>query len=211
MAINTRIMKGKNASLLLLWVLGIQCVLVGQTIPQTSEQDAVAYEVYSAVLASHRFPVEAKPKLFVIRRETVTNFGTFRNTEPERGTCLRPDAESNPVVGAAIDDFVRVNKRKWRLGEKFKLDTPYKLIEPNEVLSLTGQADWDEFYRRYPGANGFVDFSAVGFNPEKTVAVLSVGRWCGGLCGEGEHLILQRKDGKWVPLEWKGDRCFWAS
>ena len=77
--------------------------------------------------------------------------------------------------------------------------------------AIFNNEDWDKFYRAYRDSAGFVYLSAVGFNADKTVAVVSIGHWCGGLCGEGQYHVLQKKDGRWIPLEWKGDRCSWES
>jgi hypothetical protein len=76
---------------------------------------------------------------------------------------------------------------------------------------MTDDENWDEFYKQYPDSGGFVDLSAVGFNADKTVAIVSKGRWCGSLCGEGAYQVLQKIDGNWIPLKWSGELCSWVS
>ena len=57
---------------------------------------------------------------------------------------------------------------------------------------------WRAFYRRFPGSVGLVTFSRVGFNAARTQAVVSVTRMCGGLCGTGEVVLLDRDPaGRW--------------
>ena len=56
-----------------------------------------------------------------------------------------------------------------------------------------------------------MELSAVGFNVNKTVAVVYMGHYCGALCGGGGFHVLKKKDGKWVALDWKGSSCAWAS
>src|SRR5262249_227524 len=70
---------------------------------------------------------------------------------------------------------------------------------------------WKDFYRKYPESGGWIELSAVGFNPEKTVAVVYVGHHCGNLCAGGHFQVLLKKNGKWAPIEWKGIASAWAS
>jgi len=193
-----------------------QSFLFGQTNQLPIYEDATAYEVYSAVLSSPEVARLSKSKNFVIRQETLRNFGAFLDIEPApTRICLRPDAESAKIIGTAIEDYVKVNKTKWLLQEKFKLEIPYKLVDSKTIVSIinpfTEKEDWKAFYKQYPDSGGFIDLSAVGFNADKSVAVVSQGRWCGSLCGEGEYYVLQKKDGKWIRLEWKGEYCSWVS
>ena len=77
--------------------------------------------------------------------------------------------------------------------------------------TLMSQGRWNEYYRQYPDSGGLLEFSAVGFNPDKTIAVVYMGHSCGDLCGGGTFHVLEKIDGKWKPLEWKGSSCAWAS
>jgi hypothetical protein len=179
-------------------------------------EEKVAYEVYSAILSSFEAARSTKLKRLVIRQETLRNFGAVLDADPSDSICLRPDAESAKIIGSAIADHVKVNKMKWRLQEKFELGIPYQLVSSDVIMSMIGTGNekiqgWEDFYKQYPGSGGFIDFSAVGFNADKTVAVVSKGRWCGPACGAGNYYVLQKKDGKWIPLEWKGERCNWIS
>lgn len=200
----------RNLSLLA-FLLAFQTAVFAQADPIAHLDDPVAYDVYTAVLVSHLSSYRIKPKNFVIRRETITSFGTFLNNESASSICLHPDAESKKLIGTAIEDFVRVNKTKWRLREKFDISLPYQLISAEEIIPFNNKEDWGDFYKKHPDSGGFMDLSAVGFNADWTVAIVSIGRWCGGLCGEGVYYILQKKDGKWIPLDWKGEKCSWIS
>ncbi len=190
--------------------------LFGQITQLPIYDDATAYDVYSAILSSPEVVELSKSKNLVIRQETLRNFGAFLDIDTSSTRiCLRPDADSAKIIGTAIENYVKVNKTKWLLQEKFKLEIPYKLVNSKTIISIinpfTEKEDWKEFYKKYPDSGGFIDLSAVGFNADKSVAVVSQGRWCGSLCGEGEYYVLQKKDGKWIPLEWKGEYCNWVS
>lgn len=188
--------------------------IFGQSDKLPVYEDKTAYEVYSAILTLQEAK-RSEAKNFVIRGETLRNFGAFIDGKFNESICLRPDEESAKVIGTAVEDFKKVNQTKWRLQEKFKLEIPYKLVGTEKVISLikpmTDDENWDEFYKQYPDSGGFVDVSAVGFNADKTVAVVSKGRWCGSLCGEGQYYVLQKVNGEWIPLKWSGELCSWIS
>jgi hypothetical protein len=172
-------------------------------------EDAEAYDVYSAVLSLR--PPRLRNKHFRFRENTITSFGTFANTEIADSICIKPEPEYQPIYGPVIADFVRVNKTKWRLQRNFEVVVPYSFISEKTVLSLTDDKHWEEFYKVDGNDDGFIDLSAVGFNADKTIALVSVGRWCGGTCGEGSYYFLQKKDGKWSIANFPRSGCSWIS
>jgi hypothetical protein len=162
--------------------------------------DANAYEVYAAILPSE-FPLRvAHAKQLVIRRET-------RSYE----MCLKPDKELEAKVGPAIADYVKQNEREWLLQPKLSFTTPYQFLEAGKFEALVSQDGWLEYFRKYPESGGLIELSAVGFNMDKTVAVVYMGHSCGRLCGGGTFHVLEKSDGKWKPIEWKGSSCAWVS
>jgi hypothetical protein len=69
-------------------------------------------------------------------------------------------------------------------------------LVPSSTLSNVWK-DWDDYYRRYPASGGFYWFSAVGFNPARTRALVDMGHACGELCGNGGPRFFEKKGGKW--------------
>jgi hypothetical protein len=69
-----------------------------------------------------------------------------------------------------------------------------------QVLSIfaDGGGWWTEFYRRYPGARGFIRFSKLAFTPAHDQAVVYVSHSCGGLCGTGWLVWLRRSSTRWA-------------
>jgi len=162
-------------------------------------QDPEAYQVYSAIIPLEWPSRVAKAKALVISAET----SHFR-------MCLRPDEESRKIIGAAIEDYVRLSKQSWLLEPRFTLDTPYKLLTSSDFKSAF-KGGWENFYKVHPDSGGYIDLSPVGFDAAKTVAVVYMGHLCGGLCGGGKFHVLEKKDGVWKPLKWNGDSCVWYS
>lgn len=162
-------------------------------------EDTDAYGVYVAIIPSEWPLRDADAKQLVIRRET----RSFQ-------MCLKPDTEIQARVGLAIADHIRQNEKKWLLQPRFSFAIPYQFFEGpfDDILKRGG---WDEYYRQYPESGGLIELSAVGFNVDKTVAVVYMGHSCGDLCGGGTFHVLEKVDGKWKPIEWKGGSCAWAA
>ena len=180
--------------------------LCGQTNQLAYYDDAAAYEIYSSLLSASVTGESSRTPTLIILLETSDSFGSVTDTE-HQSICLRPDAESGKLIGPAISDYLKVNKTKWRLKRNLTLTFPYQLVAREKIFSL----GWNGFYKQYPGSAGYLSLSAVGFNLERSIAIVSIASNCGYLCGEGRYHVLQKKDGKWIPLEWKGEYCTWVS
>jgi hypothetical protein len=190
---------GKIRSSLILALLLLQGVnsTTGKAPPY---EDQEAYEVYSAIIPLEWPLRDAHAKTLIIQNET-------KGYE----MCLRPETEWQEKIGPAISDYVRANAKPSLLQPRIKAGVPYRLIIADELRSTIQTSGWEGFYQRYPDSGGWMELSAVGFNVNKTVAVVYMGHHCGPLCGGGGFHVLEKKDGKWVALDWKGSSCAWAS
>ncbi|MGB7207176.1 MAG: hypothetical protein WBD27_00815 [Pyrinomonadaceae bacterium] len=56
---------------------------------------------------------------------------------------------------------------------------------------------WKAFYKKYPGSQGYLQFSRVGFDDKKEFAIVEFAYTKGCLEGEGHLLILRSVDGQW--------------
>ena len=192
-------MLGKFTSLLILALLLSQGIISssGKAPPY---EDQEAYEVYSAILPLESPLRNAHAKRLIIQNET-------KGFE----MCLRPEEEWQEKIGPAISDYVRSNAKPSLLQPRIQVGVPYHLIAADELTTAIQAAGWEGFYQRYPDSGGWMELSAVGFNVNKTVAVVYIGHHCGPLCGGGGFHVLEKKDGKWVAIDWKGSSCAWAS
>lgn len=175
------------------------CSLSPQTAPAAYE-DADAYEIFSTILPTE-WPLRvAHAKRLVIRSETKAY-----------EMCLRPETEWEEKVGPAISDYLRLNKKPWLLQPRLSSEAPYEFMTADEFKTTLDHGGWDGFYIQHPKSGGLIELSAVGFNHDKTVAVVYMGHSCGMLCGGGAFHVLEKKDGKWTDMDWKGLRCSWVS
>jgi hypothetical protein len=137
------------------------------------------YSVYSAVVALE------KTKGDLLIGDTTVPFSN----------CL--ERNSDKRANAAIEDYKKVNKPRWRLGYHFEMNRPYKLLSAKEADEFL-QPDKRTGEWRLTPESGIHHFSAVGFSVDRTIAFLEMDLACGGLCGHGRPYLLQKKNGRWT-------------
>jgi hypothetical protein len=108
---------------------------------------------------------------------------------------VTPDAASR--FKDAITDYNRRNRKQWLLQRNFQLEKPHEIVSSDTLEALYDKSGWDGFYERYPASGGYLVMSAIGFNSEKTRAIVYTGSVCGGLCGRWGFHLLEKVDGKW--------------
>lgn len=75
-----------------------------------------------------------------------------------------------------------------------------------------GGAGWEGFAERYPhSAHSYITLSPVAFNAHKTIAVVYMDHSCGSLCGGDGFYVLEKRDGIWRDMRWRGTSRAWAS
>jgi hypothetical protein len=138
-------------------------------------KDEEAYNVYSALLP------ETQTSL-LIRYDTVGE-----------NACLSSVRDHDKAAAAALDDYVKVNRTAWALQDKFSLPKPPKLVSMDDLRAMDEEDQ--RTGREKPGSSRtrphFV-LSAVGFNADKTIAVVWIYYDCGGLCGSGRLAVLRK-------------------
>jgi len=184
-------------------------IAYGQAAP-SPYTDVDAYAVYAVVMEAD-WPIRsAKAKKLVIQIETA-DYPKFGDSQTN---CLQPAKGEEAIYGPVIAAFSELNKDPLLLQPKFEASVPYQLVTKasvDEIFAKKGVAGWADFYAKYPDSGGVISMSAVGFNAEKTIAIVYMGHSCGGLCGGGSYHVLQKTGGKWSEVQWKGMTCMWAS
>ena len=67
---------------------------------------------------------------------------------------------------------------------------------------------WSAFHKKYPEANGDLWFSRIGYNSDRTRAIVYFSHVCGGLCGKGGWLNYKKEAGVWHRY---GEQMLWVS
>jgi hypothetical protein len=194
---------------MVLLLIGISIISDAQT-PPVAYNDADAYAVYSTIIPNTWPVTVARTGKLVIEAQT-KDYPSFGD---DKDVCLKPDPGEESTLGPVLKAYKEANKQTWLLQRKFDLAIEYELVPRETIVALfkgKGVEGWKGFYDKYPNSGGTTHMSAVGFNGDKTLALVYMGHSCGGLCGGGSYHLLQRAGDKWVETQWKGTSCSWAS
>lgn len=165
----------------------------------TPEEEKESYEIYSILLRTE-VPPEWKITAWAISQQTQTfpNAGGFHNVRQ----CLNFPRDQEALYLPLIDDYAAKNNKNRTLERKFDLPQ-YSLVDVGRTSGRAGSPS---------PATVIFEVSGVGFNREKTRALVYVGHHCGSLCGGGRYHLLAKKDGTWqVDREFRGMSCLWVS
>jgi hypothetical protein len=132
----------------------------------------------------------------------------------EQGMNLRMDGNGRPIPWAqissqlqskaptlkqtTIDAFRDVNRHQASFQTSLHPVIDYELVESSELEAVFKSGSWPAFYKRFPRSRGILRFSRIGFGEDGSQALFYVSNTCGGLCGVGEYLVMERQDRRWV-------------
>lgn len=101
-----------------------------------------------------------------------------------------------------IDSYVARNAQPSQLLPDMQLGVDYVLLSHEELAEVSSQGNWHEVLQeRYPGSNGYLIFSRVGFNNSLDQAVVYVGEVAGPLMGAGYYYLLEKQNSEWTIKE----------
>jgi len=157
-------------------------------------------------------------KLLVIEDETT---GCPMYEDPEIRIKFGPETKSFAEIvsekmqsaeTSTIENYLERNKISEKIAIPTDVGSKHLLVGKKELASVfrKGEFDmgWTRFYKKYPDSTGLIFFSKVGFSSDHNQAMLYAGRQCGGLCGSGSYLLLNKRNGKWVVEK---DMGLWVS
>jgi hypothetical protein len=148
------------------------------TIDRTTEQ----YAIYAALLASGAPNYDLGRQLIILNETNVYDLDQF-------------PADLSAVPPTIIEDYQAANTTPQPLEANFDLTLPYAFISEPERQQYIN--DWPAFFAAHPDAEGFLTFSAAGFNAEGNQALVYLSYLCGPLCGAGDLYLLVKENGTW--------------
>jgi hypothetical protein len=94
-----------------------------------------------------------------------------------------------------------LESKSWLL-QRIDFAKPYTLVDSSTIdrLFRHGPEGWDSFYKRYPESGGYLTLSPVGFNKDKTQAIVYIASSCGSLCRRWGFHLLERVQGNWKEV-----------
>jgi hypothetical protein len=176
-----------------------------------ANSDEDANEIYR-LLVHCKFIFNDEIKLIVIKAET-TGCPMYEDESVREKWAVTesfhqlmnkwmPEAELQTLDNYVLSNKTRQELKVWNLGIN------YVLIRDSDLPDGTIENFWATFYKKYPNSPGLVVFSKVGFNDRHDQAFVYVARSCGGLCGAGDYVLLNKVNGEWVVLNEQG---LWVS
>lgn len=99
-----------------------------------------------------------------------------------------------------FEDYRAQNRVPKRFRQLQSLPAKLVLLERKEfskIFRSSGDDAWSRFEEKYPDSNGFIEFSAVGFDRARDEALVYVSRSCGSACAAGWYVLLRRDAGGW--------------
>jgi len=153
------------------------------------------YNVYSAVLRRlHRPPANKSMMIVNHSLSPVDHDLLFDKSNRD---------EPFPSI-ITLTNYIKVNKQAREISDEFDTEYKHAMLSKKELEDIfkDGCCGWNLFYERYPGSSGYVSFSRVGFNGNATQALVYVVCVCGGLCGTGGYVLLEKKGGTWRTQRW---------
>jgi hypothetical protein len=209
------------AALLSAFFLLSSCIVAFQTtngeaaIKPDEEKDV--YAIYSMLLRAEMRPVRDVSG-WVIQQKT-RDYPGFAREISHRAFCLQPAKPQESTYRSLIDDYIRKNKHPQKLERHF--DLPQYVLLDTEGVEAFRARHWNvlssepipEPDDRVPfKASTLFEVSAVGFNSDRTRALVYVGHQCGGLCGGGIFHLLMKQNGRWThDSDYRGSVCSWVS
>jgi hypothetical protein len=181
----------KFASILLAASLCAACMRApAQPAPRTSndaDELAVMALVVDSVLADAGQP-------FVVIADSTSN----SHLDAGQLTSLFPASDS---AGRAemVRDFVAKNLAGGAVPNAIPAGSVIRIFPLRQIFSSSSDfsARWAEFHRRYAPAQGYHTLSRPGFDAPRRHAVVATGTVCGGRCGQGQIVLLERVQGGW--------------
>jgi hypothetical protein len=98
------------------------------------------------------------------------------------------------------NDFMSKNIKAYPLNKFSSQKQKYEIISQDELDSLfeSKQPRWSKFRQRYPEAKGIFTLSRVGFNPDRTQALVYVANQWDSYSGSGNYIFLVKNNrGTW--------------
>jgi len=144
----------------------------------------------------------------VVPRRPGVRYAMSDSTLPFREMSVVQDMRASLPGQAGLDPttwraFVEANRTRRPGCRTLSGETPVVLVSDSDVRALRAEtsdpdAYWRAFHARFPETAGLTTTSGVGLSADRRQALVIVYHGCGGLCGHGHVVLLERgSDGQW--------------
>lgn len=181
-----------------------------QPMPMPSDRDQDSYAIYSQLLKSG--PIEwrdvRRTQWLIEDATSAVPLGVPCDPKPRFSAvtmnpheAVQPPKDRQAEWKEVLADYDQHCHDVIQLdGRSFRTDLPVRLLNADDKRLLV--KDPQRPPAEFADGAGLHRFSEVFFNPNHTLALVEQGMWCGGLCGNWEWVVLERKQGRWQMLPW---------
>ncbi|MFZ1702356.1 MAG: hypothetical protein WBO10_06160 [Pyrinomonadaceae bacterium] len=143
-----------------------------------------------------------------VKQIIIDRYTNYRDFGGDDTTAFSVDGLEKEIA----DDFISKNSRKQYeiLKKQFPIGDKIILINQSETGEIFSDREkgWKFFYQKYPKSQGITTISRVGFNKERTKALVYMGTQSDWLAGAGYLIILQKDANEWKIVD---KRMTWIS
>lgn len=173
--------------------------------------DPESYSVYSTLLPD-RAMLGMRRGMIVIQAESTVSPHVGRDQGPDPCWPSGPPIETEWKT--TLENLRTENAHSRTVLSGFTLSVPYIVVPKADIMAFftpesTRRLDgWKHFYERYPESAGFLALSAVGFDADRTKAMVFIAHSTNYLGGDYSYHLLRKVEGTWQDTQVPGvDTC----
>jgi predicted XRE-type DNA-binding protein len=157
--------------------------------------DRESFAVYSALLPDEAMR-QMRRSMMVIQAEATVS---PHLTDEAPGPCWPSGPSIETEWKSTLENLRTENAHTRTILSGFTLSVPYLVVPKADIRAIfTGQSgDWKAFAERYPNSAGYLALSAVGFDTDRTKAMVYMAHAYGNQGGFNSYHLLRRVAGHW--------------
>jgi hypothetical protein len=183
---------------------------------QNANISEAEYDVFSAYISQSFVGAVGKDRvgkpisqIVIVSRTESDKDDLDRDDMPPGGVEKHLRKEAPTLRAVTINNFYRANVNEATLALRFHLPLEYQLVSAEKIGSILRDiSDWPEYYKQYPGSQGHMALSRVGFSPDGKQALFYVSNWCGGKCATGSYVVMEKQGAAWRVVK---ELLMWVS
>jgi len=167
------------------------------TLKTSDVLEDVDYQIYSTVLTE----TQTNSKQLIVFQTSSKGMSISEEIGSD-GYAKFLKSEIPDLDLTVFTDYNRINANAVNFDNKFTVNSKtVKLLGQEELNFIFSVPDvnggWEKFYTKYPNSNGYTRFSRIGYNTDKTWAVLEIGNFYASLGAGGAIVILKKENTAW--------------
>ncbi len=169
-----------------------------RAIPEDRRKDT--FDVYSAALARPSLSHPDNNRKYAILD---TTGATYPMADP--ASCLHVPNEYRSRFEQILTDYAKYANDRFRLTPNFSIVKPYELVDEEAAKKFREERRHGRGAAPFSPFDGVVDLITLGnvfFDSNRTLAVVQISAWCGGLCGFQTWRVFEKRAGAWQEKQW---------